>query len=271
MQKRYAKDTEFILRGDKSLLAAETWTDELFQRNEYINLKLPNEVVWWFWEVVFGAYVKAKSDLIKRMILVKIIHTLEVVKAGLEIASSEKENNWNDNQVGTTCLLHDIGRFDQALLGSYSDEETRFDHALVGAEMIKEHNFCDFERLGVDKESVVESVKYHSAFSYSGNDVYAKLTRDADKLAILRCLPEIIAAKIGGFDEGGVSEGALQSYKGGEVVRHRDMKTKTDYLLVCLSWENDLNFGKTKRCFIDEGIKEWMMGDVVSTLGVGVV
>lgn len=270
VQKRHSADSEFILRGDKFLGAVREWTEGLFGRKEFADLYLPEEVKDWFLKVVFCAYGKAENDLVKRMILVKIIHTLEVVRAGMEISTAENEVCWNKNQVAIVCLLHDVGRFDQALLGSYSDEETGFDHALEGAKMVRDSYFGDFERLGIDKNSVFESVKYHSAFSYSGDDIYAKLTRDADKLAILRALPEIMAARIGEFAEGGVSEEALRSYKGKEVVRNQDMKTKTDYLLVCLSWENDFNFAKTKKCFIDEGIKAWMMEDVISVLGVEV-
>jgi HD superfamily phosphohydrolase YqeK len=199
MQKRYGDESNFILKGDKSTKAVKNWTSGLFSGKEAKGFRYPKEVFEWFWEVVFGVYEKAESDLVRRMIMVKIIHTREVVAAGIDIAKAEKDYKWNDFQVGTVCLLHDIGRFDQALLGSYSDEKTGFDHALIGSEMIKNYDFGEFDRFGIDKKSVVESVKYHSSFSYLGKDLYAKLTRDADKLALVRCMPEILAAKIGEF------------------------------------------------------------------------
>lgn len=255
MQKRYGSDTKFILEGDKSIEAVRNWTNKLFQQKR-------TEVFKWFVEVVFRAYEKAESDLVKRMILVKIIHTREVVRAGFDIAFAEKKYAWNEYQVETVCLLHDVARFDQALLGSFWDYKTGFDHAQIGAEMIKSHSFADFDLFGVDKKSVIEAVKYHSGYQYTGSDVYAKLTRDADKLALMRAMPEILATNIGEFTENGVSDEALRSFKGGEMVHHRDMNTKADFVLGWLAWENDLNFSTTKKCFVDEGIKEWMLGEL---------
>jgi len=262
VQKRYGKDGDFIISGDKSTEAVRNWSRDIFQHKDFLNIKLSKNVWEWFLEVVLRAYAKAESDLIRRMILVKIIHTREVVRAGDDITLVEKNEKWNKYTVGAVCLLHDIARFEQALLGSYSDTKTGYDHALAGAKMIKAHDFDDFERFGVLKEDVVEAVKHHSEYQYTGENVYAKLTRDADKLALLRAMPEILEAKIGGFAEEGVSEAALQSYKNREMVRHADMKTKADLFLAWLAWEIDFNYDETKRLFISEGIKEWMTGEL---------
>jgi len=262
VRKRYGLDSKFILKGDKSIKAVREWTDKLFRQKGTEDFKLPKGVFEWFLERVFCACEKAENDLIKRMILVKIIHTREVVRAGFDIIFAEKKYDWNEYQVGTVCLLHDVARFDQALLGSYWDYKTGFEHALVGSVMVRDHCFADFDLLSIDKGSVIEVVKHHSEYCYAGSDVYAKLTRDADKLALMRAMPEILAANIGEFAEKGVTEEALRSYRGGEIVRHRDMKTRTDLFLAWLAWENDLNFSETKRRFEDEGIKEWMVGEL---------
>lgn len=201
--------------------------------------------------------------------MVKIIHTREVVRAGADIANAEKNFKWNVFQVRTVCLLHDIGRFDQALLGSYSDVKTNFDHALAGSEMIINHAFGEFTALGIDKKSVVESVKYHSAFSYSGGDIYAKLTRDADKLALLRCMPEILAVKVEEYPNMGVTKAALRAYKAGTMVRNKDINTKADLFLAWLGWQNDFNFSQTAKYLEEEGIKKWMEGEL-ALLGVEV-
>ncbi|PIP85227.1 hypothetical protein COW83_05305 [Candidatus Collierbacteria bacterium CG22_combo_CG10-13_8_21_14_all_43_12] len=267
MQKRYGEEFEFMLNGDKTEDTVRAWTKKLFHENGTKNFKVPRGVYEWFLEVVFCAYGKAETDLIKRMILVKIIHTREVVMAGIDITSFEKGFDWNDYQVGMVCLLHDIGRFDQALLGSFSDIKTGFDHALMGSEMVKNHEFMEFEVVGINKKSVVESVRHHSAFSYQGDDVYAKLTRDADKLALLRTMPEILAVKVEEYSNNGVTEEALRAYKAGTMVRNEDINTKADLLLAWLGWESDFNFSKTESCFVSEGIKEWMMGEV-ALLGV---
>lgn len=262
MQKRYKSDAEFILKGDKSLGAVREWAENLFHQKSVADFKLPKEAFGWYLEVFRKAYEKAESDLIKKMMLMKVIHTREVVRAGYDIVRMEKEFEWNDYQVGMVCLLHDVGRFEQALLGSYSDEKSGFDHALEGAEMIRKHSFGDLGRFGIDIPGVIESVKNHSAYQYVGSNQYAKLTRDADKLALLRAMPEILESDIGGFAKKGVTEEAINAYKRGEMVRHKDMKTVADLFLAWLAWEYDFNFSETKRCFEDEGIKEWMMGEL---------
>jgi len=267
VQKRYGEESDFILNGNKSEDAVRAWTEKLFHENGTKNFKIPKEVYEWFLEVVFCAYGKAETDQIKRMILVKIIHTREVMMAGIDITSFEKGIDWNGYQVETVCLLHDIGRFDQALLGSFSDIKTGFDHALMGSEMVKNHEFMELEAVGMNKESVVESVRHHSAFSYQGKDVYAKLTRDADKLALLRIMPEILAVKVEEYPNKGVTEEALRAYKAGTLVRNEDINTKADLLLAWLGWESDFNFSKTESCFVSEGIKEWMTGEL-ALLGV---
>lgn len=262
MQKRYEENTEFIKNGEKPLVLAMTWIENLFHQKSVTDFKLPKEAFGWYLEVFRKAYEKAESDLVKKMMLVKVIHTREVVRAGYDIVRMEKELEWNEYQVGMVCLLHDVGRFDQALLGSYSDEKSGFDHALEGAEMIRKHNFGDLGALGIDIAEVIESVKNHSAYQYKGSNRYAKLTRDADKLALLRAMPEILESGIGGFAKKGVTEEAIKTYKRGEMVRHKDMKTVADLFLAWLAWEYDFNFAETKRCFEDEGIKGWMMGEL---------
>ncbi len=248
-------------------MAVRAWTEKIFHGKEAEDFKLQDEVYEWFLEVVFCAYEKAKSDLIRRMILVKIIHTREVVQAGFDITRAENGFIWNENMVGTVCLLHDIGRFDQALLGSYSDEKTKYDHALVGSEMISEHEFTSLSSMDIEKEIVVEAVRNHSLFQYDGDDIYAKLTRDADKLALLRSMSEILEAKIGEREEKGVTEGALAAFRSGKMVRNRDMKTRADLFLAWLGWEVDFNFAATKKYFENEGIRGWMV-DELKRLGV---
>ena len=267
MEKRYEDGAKFILEGDRLVVAVRAWTEKIFHGKETEGFKLPDEIYEWFLEVVFCAYEKAKNDLVRRMILVKIIHTREVVQAGFDITGAEKGYNWNRHLVGMVCLLHDIGRFDQALLGSYSDEKTKFDHALVGSEMISEHKFTSLTSIGIEKAVVVEAVRNHSLYQYEGKDIYAKLTRDADKLALLRSMSEILAAKIGEFEGKGVTEGALAAFRSGKMVRNRDMKTRADLFLAWLGWEVDFNFPATKIYFENEGIRGWMV-DELKRLGV---
>lgn len=258
MKKRYGKDNDFVLEASTSLEAVLAWTESIYKEKSVVDLKIPESVWKWFLEVVMGAYEKAQNDLVRRMILVKIIHTREVVRAGFEIVSAEKKYEWNEYQVGTVCLLHDIARFEQALLGSFSDEKTDYNHAVKGGEMIKAHKFDDFSDLEIDKETVILAVKNHSKYKYSEEEIYAKLIRDADKLALLRAMPEILASKIKDYEDGKVSKVVLEAYKAGKIVRHKDVKYRVDLFVSWLAWRFDLNFAETKRLFEADGIKTWI-------------
>lgn len=260
--KIHGADFDFIKHGDRSVAKVRAWTEELFKQGGVSEIGLSEEAYIWFLRVVFEAYEKADDELVKRMILVKILHTREVVKAGLEIVREEKNFEWNMDQVGTVCLLHDIARFDQALLGSFSDMETKYNHAVIGAKMVEECDLLDFKELGIDKESVIEAVKHHSEYRYGGKDVYAKLTRDADKLALLRAMPEILKAQIDKYTQEGFSQNVKESYESGNNVRNTDIRTIADLLMAWLAWENDMNFEATKEMYIEEGIKDWMLSEI---------
>lgn len=262
MQKRYGKDVEFILKEKNTPEEVRDWVLKVFSKELDEGNKLPKEVFDWFTDVMMKAYLKADNDQSKRMILIKVIHTREVVRAGFDIVDVEKGVDWNYFQVGTVCLLHDIARFNQALMRSFSDKKTDFDHALVGSEMIKKQNFSTFESQGINKESVICAVENHSKYLYEGEDWYAKLIRDADKLALLRSMPEHLSIENWGFAEEGVTEEALESYVNKKLVLHKHINTKADLFLAWLVWENDLNFSETERLFVDEGIKDWMVGEL---------
>lgn len=262
MQKRYGVDSDFILNGDKSVVAVETWAKGLFQSAEVESLKLSKDALEWLLSVAIDAYKKTKDDAERRMIMGKIIHTREVVKAGFDIAIKEREIKWNDFQLGTVCLLHDIARFDQALMGSFSDTNTSFDHGLVGSKMIEEHEFTDFKLLVIDKEIVIEAVKYHNGYQYLGSDNYAKIVRDADKLANLRAMSEILESRVDNFIKEGITEGAVESYREKKMVSNVDIKTRADWLIMSLSWEYDFNYASTGRYFRDEGTRSWMVKEL---------
>lgn len=258
VKKWSATDSSFIDRGDKRLEIVREWTWKLFHDDFEGERLIDEEMLAWFMEVVFGMYSRAENEREKKLIMKKIIHTRDVVCAGREIAEAEKSYQWNFYQVDAVCLLHDIARFEQALLQSFSDEKTGFDHATVGAKMIVEHEFSCFDVLEVDKQSVVEAVRYHSGWEYRGENNYAKLVRDADKLALLRELAKLFAMETKEFVEKGYTEEALREYRAGGMVRRKNIISKADVLLAWLAWESDLNFVETKRVFVEEGIKDWM-------------
>jgi HD superfamily phosphohydrolase YqeK len=209
---------------------------------------------------VINRYKEAESKKVRRMILGKVLHTREVVQAGLDIMTRTGEVNWDQYKVCTVCLLHDIGRFSQALLGSYSDSETGFDHAEEGAKIAENAELSEMEGIGIDKKSVMEAIQTHSGIAYEGENDYAKLVRDADKLALLRYMPYLF--KTYKISHNKVNPVVMNAYKNKEMVKHADVHVYADRLLSWLCWESDFNFKATDLAFVEEGPREWLVEEL---------
>jgi hypothetical protein len=82
-------------------------------------------------------------------------------------------------------------------------------------------------------------------------------------------LPEIIEAKVEKLDGEKMSDGYLEMYREKKMVKYVEINTKADMLIVILSWEFDLNFSSTRKFFVDEGIREWIVKELTQ-LGVAV-
>ncbi|HEX9008095.1 MAG TPA: HD domain-containing protein [Patescibacteria group bacterium] len=260
MIRRNDDDLKILLEAEADVDKVKRWIVEIYYGRDPLNFHLTGDVFDWWVEEVLQNYQKAKNQKIRKLILHKVLHTKEVVEAGLDIVVRTGEIDWDPFVVCTVCLLHDIGRFPQALLGSYSDKETNFDHAKEGAKMIDNKNLPEMEMMGIDKNLVVEAVEAHSAISYTGNNIYPKLTRDSDKLALLRYMPYLMDDER--FPKIKVNEKALAAYKEGRMVEHKDMLSRADVCLAWLCWQNDFNFEATRMAFLEEGIKDWVKSEL---------
>ena len=258
--KRKPSDIKILKENTLSSDELKLWIGELFYGPDAMRFHFPCDVFDWWVAEVMENYKLASSNQDRKLILIKILHTKEVVDAGVDIKKRTGEFDWDPYMVGTVCLLHDVARFKQALLGSYSDSKTNFNHAEVGANMIENMNFPEMEQMGISKELVVEAVRNHSAMTYTGDDLYAKITRDADKLALLRYMDYLLADTR--WPEGKVNERVLESYRNGGMVKHKDMITKEDVMIAWLSWERDFNFEATREEFIEGGIKKGILEEL---------
>lgn len=262
MPKRNTGDSLFLERTNLTDIEIKSWIIDLFFGRNNLNFHLTSDVFEWWLEEALLNYSKAKSERVRRMILNKVLHTSETVEAGIDISMRTGHVDWDPFVVCTVCLLHDVGRFRQALLGSYSDIETNFDHAAVGAKMIDNRELKEMETMGINRTLISEAVRRHSAIKYEGGEIYAKLVRDADKLSLLRYMPYLMDNER--FPRGEVDEMALNQFRTGGMVRHENMHTKADVLLAWLCWQNDFNFEATKMAFVDEGVKEWVENELLS-------
>ena len=267
MKSRKISDERVIKEASLSLEGLKHWLGDLIFDHGSTHFRVPDEVFGVWSGEVFDSYSKAEDEKVRRMILQKVLHTKEVMEAGIDISSEKGEFNWDIYQVNSVCLLHDLGRFGQALLGGYSDKKTNFDHAEAGAVIIESRDWRDIERLGLNKNVIVEAVRQHNKKVYKGNDEYAKLTRDADKLALLRYAPYFLREDV--FPRAGVTKQVLDAHKIGEMVSTEHVKTLADVMIAWLAWESDLNFEETRRLCCEDGVMEWLKLELKRILGDG--
>ena len=156
------------------------------------------------------------------------------------------------------CFLHDVGRFSQALRGENSDSFTGIDHGDVGSGLILERFGEEWDK--VKLKTVTEAVEWHNKREYFGDDVYVKLVRDADKIANILHIEELLEDYM--YLDGPVTPGAWKSFVAGEIILHEDMITRLDFYLTCLAWESDLNFETTKKLFVADDVKGSMLEKV---------
>jgi len=200
-------------------------------------MMIPDEIIDLFEELVKGAREKSKEEMSLKMIQWKVDHTWRVVETGREILEGEKNGDWDIGRTMSAFLLHDVGRFEQALLGSYSDKQTGVNHAFLGAEML--------EKAGYKDKEIIEAVHDHSLADYDGPNIYTKLVKDADQLTIigeeyqLEKFPEQLVA----------SEDVVKIIESGVKLDTVLAKGRIDKLLSYWSWKKFLYLKTSKKIF----------------------
>ncbi|MFA5894557.1 MAG: HD domain-containing protein [Candidatus Shapirobacteria bacterium] len=208
---------------------------------------IPDQVMNLFERLVSEAREKAKDEMTLKMIQWKVDHTWRVVETGREILEGEDGQDWDKGRAMSAFLLHDVGRFAQALLGSYSDKTTGVNHAFLGAEMLGKAGFKDKE--------IIEAVHDHSLPVYEGPNVYTKLVKDADQLTIvgeeyqLERLPEQKIA----------SEDVLKTIEKGIKLDTAISVGRIDQLLAYWNWKKFLYFKTSKKIFQNRKYDEMLL------------
>lgn len=261
----YSRDPEHIkILHDPTHTPKEirAWAKALFLSDPSPVLKIPTDVLKWGMEIMVDCYKEAQSrndsDSAKR-VLDKILHTKEVVEAGSDIIAGETGIDWDHTMATLVCFLHDIGRFPQALLGSFSDSKTGFDHAMEGVKMISskaeaKYSLKTFKTQ--DLKILLEAIEWHSRIRYEGKNLYSKFIRDADKLALVRTVHYWLKVH---FPLGLVSPQVLEYMQRGELVDKDFAVTKADFCMLILAWKNDLNFKTTRELVRTSGAIDWML------------
>ena len=195
----------------------------------------------------------------------KYYHSYRVQKIACEIAESLKYNEKDYNLVSICGLFHDIGRFEQyKRYHSFKDSET-IDHGDFGYEILKDE-FLD--KLGLDDEennTLLMSTKYHNKYivdkSIKDKTLeICNIIRDADRIDILSLFFDPNIQKSLTDESMEVTSNCHEEFVNHRQIKHKDIKTDGDRILLYLGFIWDFNFKKSyeiiNKTQIYEKIKE---------------
>ena len=187
-----------------------------------------------------------KYDMSENAIIRKFYHSYRVMDLAMLLA---KYNNFNDENTKIAMLvglLHDYARFEQwKEYGTYSDLDS-VDHGDLAIEMLFDNNeivnYCK-EKSYYDE--IRDAIKYHNKYAYPDhlsdhNKLLCKIARDADKLDIFYLYgvnPDLMPQ-----DDCEISDKVKESFDKNESVSYKDLKSKSDKIILSLAMVFDLNF-----------------------------
>lgn len=203
----------------------------------------------------FDNYLKA-FDRENEKIILKIIHTENVVSCAREIASRMKLPEEDRQLAELIALLHDIGRFEQ-IKQFDSFEPATMDHAGFGVELLfgERRMIRQFVAEDTWDEIIKIAIGRHSDFSVGVIEdpralLHARLIRDADKLDNCRVkLEESIEVMLGvdaeRVGQEKISDRIWETCLRCESVLSADRVTKMDYWVSYVAYFFDINFEET--------------------------
>ena len=194
---------------------------------------------------------------IMTMVQFKEAHSIRVASCARDLAQNISLAPEKIALAELCGLLHDIARSEQAQLKTFRDSLS-FDHGDRGATRIIESKILS----NLDntlQEIIVFAVKYHNKLAVPDTSPakmeFANITRDADKLDILRTLPPIEAAH-------NYSPVLLELLRTNQSLSFSAIKTRADIRLIRLGWLYDINYSWT----LDQLVKEGYIENLLSSL-----
>ena len=207
----------------------------------------------WFSDYCRSFYSSDRND--QNNIELKEQHTGRVCENIREIAKGLALGEDRLILAEAIALFHDVGRFPQYAKYRTFRDSSSVNHGVLGAQTLIREKVLD-DLPGDEREIIVESVRFHNAFSVPKSDgedkvFFIRLIRDADKLDIWRVFLDhyegpvesrASAVSLGLPDIPGYSEDVLSRLYDKEIVSLSRIKTLNDFKLLQLSWVFDLNF-----------------------------
>ena len=204
---------------------------------------------------------KGESALCDENIELKVEHTLRVAAETTRLCAAEDIPERLAGPAMYAAMLHDISRFMQfRQSGSFNDAES-FDHGDRSAEIAAAGGWvADLEHRTA--EAVLTAVCWHNKPTVPETlspdaMTLTRLVRDADKLDIFEVVlghlddPRNPAVTFSLDPDAGVTPAMAESIAAGRQVSHRDMRSAADFVAAKLLWPFDLNFGWSRREFLN--------------------
>jgi putative nucleotidyltransferase with HDIG domain len=211
-------------------------------------------IVNWFENYTRG-YIESFTH-IKDNLLLKQVHSRNVMKHAKEIAQSLNLNQEITRICAAAGLLHDIGRFEQYIRYQTFSDIKSVDHGDLGTEVLQQENITDMVNAST-AEIICKAVRNHNKRQIPTDEtghslLVTSIIRDADKIDIYRIVTEYYTngknnrkLTLDLPDTNQYSEKALKQLMSGKIVNKEDLTTVNDFKILQLSWIYDLNHQKS--------------------------
>lgn len=217
---------------------------------------MPEKYLQWFDEYTKGFL--DGSDIKKANLRLKIEHTHRVVRNAVQLSEKMGLDSRQRETAFLAALFHDLGRFEQfSRFGTFRDFET-LDHGNLGVSILEETGVLG-ELPEERRQMVRTAVRWHNKLEIPPGldpetDLQCRLVRDSDKLDIwhltgryyadpVRHSLEAIGEKL--EDTYSFTAGIYGKFMAREEIDYTLLRTKGDFVILQLSWIEDINFPET--------------------------
>ena len=194
-------------------------------------------------------------------------HSLRVAALARQLATALEGNGEAAEALG---LLHDVGRFPQ-----YRDYGTFYDalsvdHGVLGRAVLEEA--LESGKLRLDealRRPLLTAVEHHNDLALPDDldeeDLFfSALIRDADKVDVFSVVRQWFEAGRAEellprlASEGTLSPGLLEEWASEGLLTHHHIRTHSDFLVLQLSWIDDVNYSPTLALLLERGNLDWI-------------
>lgn len=192
---------------------------------------------------LFEEYVRG-YDFGNKKIYLKYHHTLRV-KVLCELIAKELGLTKEQTKIAGLCgVYHDIARFEQIKRFDSFDDLSTIDHGDLGYEIFLNEFASKLDITEKEKMIIAKAILYHNKLEVGDvteeENLYANITRDADKIDILyqyANVPGLIEDK-----EGEISKVVSEEFFAHKSINKKDVVTKRDKNIISLAFIWDINY-----------------------------